>query len=475
MILKYFYDEDLAQASYLVGCPGSGDALVVDPMRDITPYLKTAEQNGLRITGVAETHIHADYVSGGRELAHHTRATLYISGEGRNFLDGLLAYNLPQTDKVREVFDGDVIQVGGVSLRVMFSPGHTPEHIMFVLTDSNAEHPMGIFSGDCLFAGDVGRPDLLEEAARVMNTKVIGARGQFRNVQNLKSMPDYLQVWPGHGAGSACGKALGAVPSTTLGYEKLFNPAFQIDTEDEFVEWLLADQPDAPRYFAQMKAVNQAGAALLDTLPTPAQLPTDKLDALLQTDALVIDTRPTGVFATGFVPGAVNIPADARQFSTWAGWLVDFDAETYLIADAAEMPALLRRLRAVGVDDITGYFTPDARAFKQILPQVTPEQAHAMMNKGDALLLDVRWRNERAVDYAPDSAYIPLGDVVHQADDLPHHQTIITQCGGGVRSQIAASLLIKRGFDVVNMAGGFDAWRKAGLPVEDAKTPIVTS
>jgi hydroxyacylglutathione hydrolase len=468
MILKYFYDEDLAQASYLVGCPGSGDAIVIDPMRDIAPYLNVAKENGLTITSVAETHIHADYVSGGRELAHHTGATLYISGEGRDFLDGQLAYAMPEGENVQAVMDGDVIQVGGVRLQVIFSPGHTPEHIMFMLFDTNTDHPMGIFSGDCLFAGDIGRPDLLEEAAKVMNTKVIGAQGQFKNVQKLKAMPDYLQIWPGHGAGSACGKALGAVPSTTLGYEKLFNPAFQIDDEATFVDWLLADQPDAPRYFARMKAVNQVGAALIDTLPTPTRFKASALDSILETDSLVMDTRPTGIFAQGFVTGTINIPADARQFSTWAGWLVDFNTETYLIAESPDVLALLRRLRAVGVDNIVGYFPPSELTFSRMLPQITPEEAQALLDSGDALLLDVRWRNERAIDYAQGSFYIPLGDVAAHIDELPKDKIIITQCGGGVRSQIAASLLIKHGLEAVNLTGGMDAWRKANLAVERA-------
>lgn len=467
MLLKYFYDEELAQASYLVGCPGSGEALVVDPGRDIRPYLQVAEQEGLRIVGVAETHIHADYVSGGHELAHAAGATLYVSGEGRDFKGGEFAYALPDDVKVKPVMHNQVIAVGGVRLRVMHSPGHTPEHVMYLLTDTGATEPMGIFGGDCLFVGDVGRPDLLEEAVGVADTREQGARQQFANVEAVKALPDYLQIWPGHGAGSACGKALGAVPSSTVGYEKLYNPAFQFSDADSFAAWLLADQPAAPLYFKQMKAVNQQGAALVETLMPPTPWDLDALRAGLDDGLLVIDTRPAAMFAAGYLPGTVNVPADERQFNTWVGWLVDYSRPIGLIVpDAAAVDALLPRLRAIGVDDVAGFLiADDLPGDLATVTQIDPADAQRKADAGEALIVDVRWVEERREDFIPGSHYLPLHRVLERVAELPTDRTIIPQCGGGVRSQIAACLLQNAGLRVLNLSGGIDAWKQAGLPV----------
>ena len=236
--------------------------------------MRTAAKEGLRITHVTETHIHADFVSGSRELAARTGASLYLSDMG----DENWKYAYAHEPNVILVRDRDTWMVGNVRVEVMHTPGHTPEHIAFMITDTaGADRPIGVFTGDFLFVGDVGRPDLLEEAAGMVGTKEAGARLQYQSVARFKELPDYLQIWPGHGAGSACGKALGAIPSTTLGYEKLFNPAFQFDAEDAFVAWLLAGQPEAPRYFAQMKKVNKEGPALLATLPSPTHI--DRRDA----------------------------------------------------------------------------------------------------------------------------------------------------------------------------------------------------
>ncbi|MBC7872284.1 MAG: MBL fold metallo-hydrolase, partial [Chitinophagaceae bacterium] len=309
MLLKYVYDDRLAQASYFIGCPGGGVAMVIDPARDITPYLQLEKETGLKIIGAAETHIHADFVSGGRELAAATGATLYLSAMG----EGALAYDFAQVEatgvSVVYVREGDTLNIGDVRLDVLYTPGHTPEHIIFQVTDTGADSSIGLFTGDCLFVGDVGRPDLLDATGNAVGTSEAGARQQYENVQRFKAMPDYLQVWPGHGAGSACGKALGAVPSTTIGYEKRFNPAFQQPDAEAFVAWLLDGQPEAPRYFAQMKRINRVGADLLHMLHDPTRLGEETLlAAVKEMDALVIDTRPSSKFAAGHVRGTLNIP-----------------------------------------------------------------------------------------------------------------------------------------------------------------------
>jgi hydroxyacylglutathione hydrolase len=278
MIVKRFYDEKLAQASYLIGCAATGEALVVDANRDLDQYLEMAEAEGVRITHVSETHIHADYVSGSRELAQRTGAQLYLSDEG----DENWKYAFAEEAGAILVKDGDHFQVGNIRIAVMHTPGHTPEHISFLVTDgAAADRPIGALTGDFVFVGDVGRPDLLEKAAGVTGTMEAGARVLFHSLERFKEQPDYLQIWPGHGAGSACGKGLSSIPTSTVGYERLFNWAFQIDDEEEFVAAVLEGQPEPPKYFAEMKRINKVGPAILSGFRRPERLTTDRLAEVL--------------------------------------------------------------------------------------------------------------------------------------------------------------------------------------------------
>ena len=268
MLLKRFYDDGLAQASYLIGCAATGEAIVIDANRDIAQYTDVATAEKLRITHISETHIHADYVSGSRELARATGAQLYLSAEGGKDWQ----YRFAEDDKAILVRNGDVIKVGNIRLEVWHTPGHTPEHLSFLVTDTaGATDPMGIVTGDFVFVGDVGRPDLLEKAAKVANTMEAGAKDLFRSLERFRTLPDYLQVWPGHGAGSACGKALGAVPTSTVGYERRFNWGVATTDETEFVTMVLAGQPEPPLYFAEMKRINRDGPRVLGGFPTPAK------------------------------------------------------------------------------------------------------------------------------------------------------------------------------------------------------------
>jgi hydroxyacylglutathione hydrolase len=462
MLLKYFYDDKLAQASYMVGCQATGTAIVIDPARDIQPYLATAAENGMTITHVTETHIHADFVSGIRELAHATGATMLLSDEG----DADWKYQFPDGDKFVLLHHGDKFKVGNVTFEVLHTPGHTPESITFMLTDNNADEPMGVFTGDFLFVGDIGRPDLLEEAAGIANTREPGARQQYANIEHFKTLPDYLQVWPAHGAGSACGKALGAVPSTTLGYEKRFNPAFQFDNEEDFVAWLLDGQPEAPRYFKQMKHINKVGAPLISELPTLQRLTGSVFDQI-PTGTLVIDTRTAADFSAQHVQGTVNIPADSGGFNTYVGWYVDFDAPTYLIAYEDAIDEIISQLRAVGVDQVPGYFVASAVDFNlaEQTPQKTPQEIY---NEG-LKILDVRGGSEYASERIPNVIHIHMGYVPQRLDEIPRDTALAVHCGSGVRSQVVTSLLQAHGFNnVVNMSGGLDAWKQANLPIEQS-------
>lgn len=460
MLLRYFYDKNLAQASYMVGCAKTGEALVVDPGRDIQQYLDAAAQEELHITHVTETHIHADFVSGSRELKAATGAALYLSDMG----DENWKYAYADEANVILVRDGDSWMVGNIKVDVLHTPGHTPEHISFMITDTaGADKPMGVFTGDFLFVGDVGRPDLLEAAAGLMGTAESGAHRQFETVQRFKELPDYLQIWPAHGAGSACGKALGAVPSTTLGYEKLFNPAFQFEDENEFVAWLLKDQPEAPVYFAQMKKVNKLGPALLSELPEPAPMDRAQLDQLLASEKLVIDLRERGAYAQAYVPGTVNIPASNDFFTTYVGWYVDYERPLYFIAPDENtpdentpdentpgenaVPKLLSALRAIGIDNVPGYFTPDVvKDGSESLPHISATELAGRLAQNGIVVLDVRGATEYAEEHLSGARNIAVGLLPRHLDALPKDAPIITQCATGYRAQVAASYLRAKGF-----------------------------
>lgn len=466
MLLKYFYDKKLAQASYLVGCAATGEALVIDPARDITPYLRVAQEEGLRITHVTETHIHADFVSGSRELAAQTGATLYLSDMG----DVNWKYQFADTSTVL-IQDGDTWMVGNIRVDVVATPGHTPEHVVFQVTDTAAANePIGLFTGDFIFVGAIGRPDLLERAAGYVGTMEVGARQQYQNIRRALNMPDYLQIWPGHGAGSACGKALGALPSTTLGYEKRFNPAFQFDDEESFVEWLLGGQPEPPTYFAQMKKINKIGPRFLTELLPPSKLTPSQLQEHLAAGSMVVDTRDCAEFAAGHLAGTLNIPASSNNFNTYAGWFVDYEQLIYLIVEADHLTGVLHDLRAIGIDKIGGYITPDT------LPNPTEQTSIYTVDalatqRQHVQVVDVRNLTEYEESHIPNALHIPLGYLPRHLERLSQTEPIVVYCATGIRSQIAASLLQKHGFQrVFNLEQGFEAWQTAGLPIEHAET-----
>src|SRR5690554_3711088 len=474
MFLKRFYDEKLAQASYLVGCPATGEALVVDANRDVQQYIDEAEAHGLRITHVTETHIHADFVSGSRELAARTGAKLYLSDEGGEDWK----YAFAEEAGAVLVKDGDSFMVGNIRIDVMHTPGHTPEHISFVVTDTaGADRPMGVFTGDFVFVGDVGRADLLEKAAGVAGTMVAGARALFHSLKRFKELPDYIQIWPGHGAGSACGKALGAVPQSTLGYEKLFNWAFPIEDEEEFVRQVLAGQPEPPRYFAEMKRINKEGPRILGGFRRPERLPGARITELMDAGELVVDTRLAPEFADGHVPGTIGIPLN-RSFNTWAGWFVPYGRPFYLIVDEQQRPGAIdeavRDLAMIGLDDVAGYFGAEALGAwtaagreLQTTARMTVDELVRRMEAGDVAVIDVRGRAEWEAGHIPAVPNIPLGYLVDRLEEIPRDRPVVLQCQSGGRSAIAAGLLQARGIErAINLEGGIVEWSRRGNPVE---------
>jgi hydroxyacylglutathione hydrolase len=467
MILKRFYEERLAQSSFLLGCPASGEALVIDPNREVERYIDAARAEGLRIATVTETHIHADFVSGSRELSRRTGATLAVSAEGGPDWQ----YAFAGDPGVTLLYDGDSLRAGSVRLTARHTPGHTPEHLSYLLTDEAASaEPVGAFTGDFIFSRDVGRPDLLERAAGISGTMDAAARQLFRSLQHFRTLPDRLLLWPGHGAGSACGKKPGGMPVTTLGYEKLANWAFSIEDEDEFVEKVLEDQPEPPRYFAVMKRVNKIGAegARFD----PAHLAADAVAAALAKQVQVVDLRPAADFAAGFVPGTVSIPFD-KSFLNWAGALLDSSQEICLIGEESQIRAATGGLALIGLDRVTGWAGPrvldDWRGQHGDLAAIGPITASELLKRQRQghLILDVRSGAEFRAGHIPGALHIPLGRIPEAAGRLSQDSSIIVHCQGGGRSPVAFSVLRKLGFrNVANFAGGFADYQRQGLLVE---------
>jgi hydroxyacylglutathione hydrolase len=471
MLLKLLYDPGLAQASWLVGCQATGEALVVDPNRDVAGYLAAARAEGLTIRHVTETHIHADFASGSRELAQATGARLYLSAEGGPDWQYAFAAGSGAT----LVKDGDRITVGNVRLDVMHTPGHTPEHLAFQLTDGAAtDRPMGAFTGDFVFVGDVGRPDLLERAAGMEGTMEAGARQLFASLQRFKRLPDYLQIWPAHGAGSACGKSLGAVPSSTMGYERFANWGFTTEREEDFVRIVLEGQPEPPAYFAIMKRINRDGVPLLGTLADLPHLEPSRLAAALAAGAQVVDLRATRDFAARHVPGTLNIPL-SRSFLTYAGTVLDYTRPVVLLArDAAQAAEARADLTRIGFDRVDGWCGPEAlegAAGRTV--QEDPAEVAGRLAAGGVVLLDVRGRAELAEGAVAGAVHIPMSELVRRLAEVPAGRPVVCLCESGSRSAVVASLLKARGrADVSNLAGGIAGWRRAGLPLEGAPAPV---
>ena len=473
MLLKYFYDPALAHASYLVGCQKTGEAVVVDPGREIEAYLAAAKKAGMRVVGAVETHIHADYVSGARELADRVGATLYVSDEG----PAEWKYEYAKDYNHQLLKEGDVIQVGKIELNVMHTPGHTPESLSFILTDrgGGADRPMGIFTGDFVFVGSIGRPDLLEEAAGITGTAEPGARDLFRSIRRFRELPDFLQVWPAHGAGSACGKGLGAIPSSTVGYEKLFNPALQYTDEATFVDYILSEQPEAPKYFALMKRVNKEGPTLVGEPKLPQRLATNQLTDVVA-KAMVVDTARPRKFAAGHVPGTVNI--QPKLMAMWGGSLLDYSQPVYLISGKHDIDEVVRVMRKIGIENFGGYFDADEVASAGLNTEKTVEvdsdEAAQKFEAGEVEIVDIRGIPERHEAAIPGSSHHFLAKFLAEPLPFDRDKHYVFQCRTGGRSMIAASIAQRAGLvHVSNLTGGIEAWKDAGWPISD-EVPVST-
>ena len=473
MIFKRFYDDNLAQASYLIACERTREAVVVDPNLDVAQYIRAAGAERVRITSVTETHIHADFVSGAQALSAATGATLHLSAEGAKDW----GYTSDALENAHPLRNGSDISFGKILIRAAHTPGHTPEHLTFFVSDlERGSEPVGALTGDFVFVGDVGRPDLLERAAGAHGSMERSAAELYDSVRKFKGKPDHLQIWPGHGAGSACGKSLGSMPQSTLGYERLFSWAFGEMSEEDFVRRVLEDQPVPPRYFASMKKINRGVHPVAAPQIDPRERGSDELHAALKNGAVIVDTRPAERFAAGHIPGTLNIPRN-RSFLNWCGALVPETGDFYLITDAESDEAvklLFSDLAKIGLSPNRGYFGhqlfADWKSTRGNLEQVRrldAAQLKSAVTDQHAQIVDVRGPDEWRRGHIPGAIHIPLAALPDRMGELNAATPIVLHCKGGSRSAIATSFLQARGIsNVSNLAGGFESWVKAGFEVE---------
>jgi hydroxyacylglutathione hydrolase len=466
MIFERFEDSGLSQYSYAVGCARAGSIAIVDPRRDVDVYLKFAADQGVEITHVLETHIHADFASGARELADRTGAELRLS-----------AYDAGEKYEVsfphEELENGDALEIGSVRIEALQTPGHTPEHLSYLVYDTyrSANVPEILLSGDFLFIGSLGRPDLLgEEAKREL------ARRLYVSVrEKLADLPDGLEVHPGHGAGSMCGAGMSARPISTLGFERVANPYLDPElTESAFLEKILGSAPPFPPYYRRMKALNSEGPAILDGLPGRDPIAVEEFHALVEAGHVVVDLRDQLAFGGGHVPGSLGIGVDG-SLSTWAAWVVPYGTPILLVAETpfAVDPAI-RALVRVGLDAIRGWLEGGMNAWRQeglpiaTLPQMSIPELAAALDRGGAVdVLDVRADGEWNDGHIEGALHVHGGVVEDRLGDIPRNgRPLAVICGSGYRSTVAASVLKRAGFgDVRNVPGGMRGWRSAGLPV----------
>src|SRR5690606_267313 len=428
MFFQHVYDKSLAQASYFIGCQAKGEAIVIDPQRDIDVYLSIAKQNNLKITHIAETHIHADFLSGSRELSVVTGANLYLSDEGGEDWQ----YQFPHTG----LLHGNIMKVGNLTLEVLHTPGHTPESISFLLTDHPATvDPVMVFTGDFVFVGDIGRPDLLEKAAGMTGTMEKGAKQMYESIKRFAELPEYVQVWPGHGAGSACGKSLGSVPSSTVGYEKIRNWAFHYqDNEEGFIRYLLEGQPEPPKYFAMMKHLNRVPRPLLIEVPRHPKLTKNQFLTAYNNGLKVIDTRNKLDFAKGFIPGSINIQGN-NSLSTWAGWLLNYQEQFLLVAEDSQIEELTRKLMRIGLDNIYGYVSniEDLDLSLQTADLIDIETFKSLQGKEGVQVVDVRGLNEYDAGHIAGTKHVFVGTFPDNLDKIDPNKHVIIHCQSGDR------------------------------------------
>ena len=453
MYFQHVYDKSLAQASYFIGCQAKGEAIVIDAKRDIDTYLEIAKQNNMRITHITETHIHADFLSGSRELAEITKAKMYLSDEGGKDWQ----YEFDHVS----LKHGNTIKVGNLTLEILHTPGHTPESISFLLTDHPAsDEPVMIFTGDFVFVGDIGRPDLLEKAAGFTGTQEKGAKQMYESILRFASLPAFIQIWPGHGAGSACGKTLGAVPNSTVGYEIIRNWAFQYENNEQaFIDYLLDGQPEPPKYFAIMKHLNKVDRPLLIEVPKHKKISKDEFNEAYRKGIKIIDTRNKFDFAEEHLPNSINIQNN-NSFATWCGWNLNYEEQFILVAEQDQIEDLTRKLMRIGLDNIYG-FVDDITTLNiktESNEIIDIEEFISYIGKEDAQIIDVRGESEYKSGHIKGADNFFVGTLENNLHKIDTDKQIVIYCQSGDRSALAQSLLAKHSIKVKNYSGGMKEW-----------------
>lgn len=466
MYFKQFFDEKLAQYAYLIGCQATGEALIIDPIRVIDQYIDVAANEKLTIIAAADTHIHADYLSGLREFAERGIKVL-ASDEGDH--EWKYEWLKNNTYDYKLLHNEDTFKIGNITIKAWHTPGHTPEHLSFLITDSAAaKEPVGIITGDFIFVGDVGRPDLLESAAGQAGAMKPSAQTLYKSVEAFKTLPEYLQVWPGHGAGSACGKTLGAIPGSTVGYELRYNNSIKAgDTEENFVDFILDGQPEPPFYFARMKHENKTGPDLINGLPKPERLTLTELGKLSDNENVtVIDTRTREEFSEAHLPGSLLSPLD-KQFNTVAGCYTTGDERIYLIVDKKRLHEAVVDLIHIGLDHIEGFATPaDLEALiesggkSEKMNVGDFNMAEAFKENDKYQVLDVRKASEFKVSHIPDAINIAHTRLFDRIDEVPRDKHLLVHCETGIRSAVASAFLQSRGFTVTLIDDEFKNYPK---------------
>jgi glyoxylase-like metal-dependent hydrolase (beta-lactamase superfamily II)/rhodanese-related sulfurtransferase len=455
MFFEQFYLGCLAHASYMIA--SEGEAAVVDPQRDVEIYLQAAQEHGCQIKHIFETHVHADFVSGHKELAERTGATIYVGEQA--------GAKYPH----QAMRDGFEVKMGKVRISAIATPGHTLGCTCLAVTDEEkSPQPWAVLTGDTLFIGDVGRPDLSKSHTPQQLAGLL-----YDSLQKLMALPNECLVYPAHGAGSLCGRNMRAERSSTIGTERLTNYALQFKSKDEFVAAMTAHLPKRPDYFFEDARINTEGAAALAELPKLMELSPADFQAAMEEGITALDVRPMEQFAAGHVPGSVNI-ALAGQFASWAGSVLGLSAKLVLVAESDEKAHEARmRLARVGIEDVHGFLAGGIEAWQSAglaiaqTPQVTVEELAGRLGGGGVEVLDVRREGEFEAGHIADADLWPLDNFHAVLPKIPNDVPVAVHCKGGYRSMVACSLLQKAGFDnVINVVGGFDAWQAAKLPVE---------
>ena len=466
MYFQQVFEEKLAQYAYIIGCQQTGEAIVIDPMRDIWRYEEIAAKNKLRIIAAAETHIHADYLSGLREFAEKG-VKIYASDEGDK--DWKYEWLIGSSYNFQLLKNGNKFSIGNIKFRVLYTPGHTPEHISFMVADGAAtDEPMGILSGDFVFVGDVGRPDLLETAAGQKGVMESSAKILYQSLQKFKEMPEYLQLWPGHGAGSACGKALGAVPESTVGYEQQFNISVRAAVnEQDFLNYILEGQPEPPLYFARMKRENKKGPKLLGEIPKPEHISIQNMIGKIRlSNGVILDTRSKNEFMQGHIQGSLLSPLN-KQFNTVAGSYIKENEQIYLIIEEDKLEEAVLDLIRIGLDNIAGYSTPEQlQAFADNggelfrTETIDFKQVEEYVEKGEAYILDVRKQTEYEAGHHPEAINIAHTRLLERLKEVPADKPLMVHCKSGVRAAVASAMLEREDFAVKYVDDLVEPWLK---------------